>query len=119
MRSRPNSSGQGLSNSTQAVAEPVLLAADRIELTTVPLELLALRLHDLRRRPLDEPFVGEHPLAARDLLLETLDFCLRVAVGLHPLRPDDRLENSELVALESRPHAASPEDLGGGLHALE
>ncbi len=70
MRSSPNSSGHGESPSSQRLAS----ALECLELTPVPLELLALGRHDLRRGIRDEPLVREHRLAARDLLLQTLPF---------------------------------------------
>ena len=69
MRSSPNSSGHGLSEATQSVALDGLVA-EGIELTTVALELLALRLDHLGRRLRGEALVREHPLGAGDLLLE-------------------------------------------------
>src|SRR4051812_4973865 len=65
MRPSPNSSGHGDRPSSQAISSAV---AERLELAAVALELLALRLDDLRRRVLHEPLVPEHLLRAGDLL---------------------------------------------------
>ena len=63
MRPRPNSSGQGLSDSIQRVCH----AGEGIELSPVARELLALRLDHLGLRVRDELLVREHPLAPLDL----------------------------------------------------
>src|ERR1700704_2908876 len=73
MRSVPKPSvGHGLSDATQAVPSPapssLRRSADGIELAAVPLELLALAVHDLGRRVRDEALVREHRLGACELL---------------------------------------------------
>ena len=59
MRPSPNSSGHGLSDSSQT---RWVSAAERIELAPVPLQLLALTLDHLGRGVGDEVVVPEHPL---------------------------------------------------------
>src|SRR5262249_13152905 len=54
----PNSSGQGERLSSQTTPS---LPVERLELTAVALELLALGLHDLRRGLGHEALVREHP----------------------------------------------------------
>src|SRR5438552_17163450 len=110
MRSRPNSSGHGLSEATQSVAGVATLAADGIELPTVARELVALRLDHVGWSLRDETVVGEHALGPVDLLLEPLDLRGRVAVRLDPLRPDDGFEDPQLVSGELGADAASTED---------
>src|SRR5688500_18712950 len=112
IRPRPNSSGQGLSDSTQSACEDV-------KLSPVALQLLALRLDHLDGRIRNEAFVGEQALGARDLLLQSLDLDGGIAVRANALRPDHGLEDPPLVAVERDEHATPPEDRGGGLHALE
>src|SRR5437870_8969434 len=92
---------------------------DRIELATVALELLALRLDDRRRRVGDEALVREHRLRARDLFPQALDLRGRVAVRLRALGLHDRVEDPPLLALERGEDAAAPEPLGRLLHPLE
>src|SRR3954452_8056893 len=76
IRSSPKPSvGHGLRPASQ-------LVADCVELTPVPLELLALGLDDVRGRARDEALVGEHPLGARDLAFEPRDLCADVAAVL-------------------------------------
>src|SRR5437899_7488652 len=76
MRSVPKPSrGHGLSEASQSVA-------DCSELTAVPLELLALGIHDLGGRIRDEALVRELLLGARDLLAQALALRTGVAVGL-------------------------------------
>src|SRR4029450_11053429 len=88
------------------------LVADGIELTPVALELLALRLDDLRRSIRGEPLVGDPALGARDLLAKALDLGFGVAVGLDPLGPDDGVEDPLVVAVELGTDAAAAEDGG-------
>ena len=118
MPSSPNSSGQGLSAAIQSVAG-VALAAESLELTTIASELLPLGLDDVRRGPVDEPFVAEDPFGARDLPAEPLDLGGRVAVRPDSLRLHDSLEDAELVAVEVDPDAAAAEECGSLLHAIE
>src|SRR3954452_16071272 len=113
MRSTPKpSTGHGLSEATQSVADSVRLAP-------VPLELLALGLHHGCGRTRDEALVRKHPLRPRDLLLEPRDLRSCIAVGLHPLGLDDRGEDPCIVALQARQHAAAPEALGRLLNPYE
>src|SRR5262245_55083660 len=112
MRSSPNSSGQGESDSIQ-------LAGESVELTTVALELLALCLDDVRRRVLDEELVRQHPLGTGDLLLQPLDLRGRVPIpaaasGLH-----DSFEDPRFLAVECRADAAATEDRRGVLDCLQ
>ena len=79
MPSRPNSSGHGLSEATHSVALAGLVA-EGIELTTVTLELVALRLDDLGRRLRGETLVREHSLGAGDFPFEPVDFSLWVSL---------------------------------------
>src|SRR4051795_3326274 len=66
IRSVPKpSTGQGLSDSSQ-------LTADCIELAAIPLELLALGVHDLGRCVRDEALVRELLLRPGDLLPQAL-----------------------------------------------
>src|SRR6188472_940748 len=51
-----------------------------LKLALVALELLALPVHDLRRRVGDEALVAEHPSGALDLLAQPVDLELCVAV---------------------------------------
>src|SRR5581483_143371 len=113
IRSSPNSSGHGESAATQSVA------ADGVELTAVPRELLPLGLDDLRRRVRDEAVVRQHPLGAGDLLAKPLALGLDVAVRPLALRLDDDVEDPFLVPLERDEHAASPEDRRRLLDALQ
>ena len=78
MPSSPNSSGHGLSEATHSVALDGLVA-EGIELTTVALELLALRLDHLGRCLRGEALVREHSLGAGDLLFEPVDLGLWVS----------------------------------------
>src|SRR3982751_2431339 len=105
MRPSPNSSGQGVSDSSQ----PMFSAAEGIELAPIAGELLALTLDDVRRRVPDEALVSEHPFGACDLLAQTLALCLRVSVHLHTFGPHLRLEDPPLVPLEFDHHAAAEE----------
>src|SRR5436309_13432002 len=91
IRSRPNSFGHGESCSSQ-------LTGERVELTAVPLELLALAVDDVRRRALHEPLVGEHPFGPRDLVLQALDLRGDVPVRLLPDGLDDGFEDPRLLA---------------------
>src|SRR5688500_116884 len=117
MPSRPDSSGHGESDSTQAVA--VSSAADRVELTAIGLALLPLRLDDRGRRLPAEALVGEDVLGAGDLLLQALDLRPGVAVRLYPGGFHHRFEDAEVVALERGPNAAPPEDRRRLLDAVE
>src|SRR3954452_11278525 len=68
IRSVPKPSvGHGLSDSIQEVLLP-----DGIELAAVPLELLALGVHDLGRCVGDEAVIRQHPLGAVNLLAQAL-----------------------------------------------
>src|SRR5215218_9119730 len=116
MRSSPKSSGQGLSEATHAVAGAVL-AGESFELTPVAGELLSFRIHDLGRRPLDEPVVGQHALGARDLLAQALDLGSGIAVALRAGLTDDGREDPLLVGLERGRDAAAPDHLGRLLDA--
>src|SRR3954453_3143936 len=82
IRSRPNSSGQGVRASSQAVA----LSTERSEIAPEPRQLVAFRLDDLGGRVRGEALVREHPLGASDLLLQARDLGVGVAVRLRPLR---------------------------------
>src|SRR6185312_12011823 len=62
IRSRPNSSGHGVSVSSQ-----LTLSAEGIELASVAGELLAFAIDHFGRRVLDEALVAEHAFRARDL----------------------------------------------------
>src|SRR5689334_19446553 len=106
MRSSPKpSTGQGERDATQSVA-------DGIELAPVALELLALRVDDRRRRVRHEAIVREHRLGALDLLAQARTLGLHVAVRLHALRLEDRVEDATLVvALEQRHDTRAPEHL--------
>src|ERR671934_623577 len=112
MRSRPNSSGQGESDSSHSTCE-------RIELTAVAVELLALGGDDVLGRLGDEALVREHALGALDLRAQPLDLGVRVAVRLRAVRLDDSLEDPLLVPVELRAHPGAAEDLGGRLDRLE
>src|SRR4051794_5613482 len=114
MRSSPKpSAGQGLRLATQ-------LVADCVELTPVALELLALGLDDVRRRPRGERLVREHALSPLDLALEPRDLLIEVAaVLLRALRLGDRVEDALLVSLERRGHTAAAEALCRLLYAHE
>src|SRR5947207_1043693 len=110
---RPNSSGQGESDSIHSVCEG-------IELAPVPGELLALGLDDLGRRILDEPLIGEHLLRPLDFLAEAVDLGGRAfAVGLHALRPHDGREDPLLVAGERGEDTAPTEALRRLLQAAQ
>ena len=94
--------------------------AEGIELATVALELLALGLDHLAGRVGDEALVapasprrGRSRRAAGRLGLDV------AAVGLGAVGPDDRVEDPLLLALELRPDARAPEDLGRRLDRLE
>ena len=65
------------------------LIGESVELTAVPLQLLALGFHDARRRVLHEALVREHAFGARDLLLQALDLGCRVPVAGAAVRPHD------------------------------
>src|SRR5215207_10389041 len=97
MRSSPNSSGQGLSDSSHAIG---CSAAEGIELAAIAGELLALALDDLGRRIRDEAVVAEHPLGAGDLLAQALPLGVDVAVDLPTVRAHDRIEDPLLVSIE-------------------
>src|SRR5688572_15657634 len=104
MRSSPNSSGHGLSEATQSVAEPAS-AAEGLELTPVAGKLFALGLDHLGGCPLEEALIGEHALRARDLLPKAFDFGRRVTVA-DDLSPLDGLEDPPFVLAQLREHAA-------------
>src|SRR5205823_10290966 len=93
IRPRPNSSGQGESDSIQ-------LTAEGIELAAVAGELLALGLDDVGRRVLDEAFIREHLLRSLDLFLEPRDLRRGVTVGLCALGLHDGLEDAGLLLVE-------------------
>src|SRR5262249_53181629 len=118
MRSRPKpSTGHGDSEATHSAAVIREGASVRVtecgKLAPVAVELLALRLDDLRRRAIDETRVGEHPLCARDLLAEPLAFGLDVAVCLGPIGSHHGREDTRVVRrVELDLHPAAPEDLG-------
>src|SRR5439155_15110118 len=112
IRSSPNSSGHGESDSIQLVAESV-------ELTAVALEFFALGFDDIRRRFLDEALVREHLLTALYLVAQPLDLGGCIAVSLHAFRLDDRVEDSRCVSLERYANAAAPEHLRRLLHRLQ
>src|SRR4029453_11451408 len=95
------------------------LTGESIELPPVARELLAFRLDDLGRRPLDETVVGEHPLGAPDLLLQPLDLGGGVSVPGALVRANDRFEDPQLLAFEGDADTAAPEHLRRLLHALE
>src|SRR5215510_8080889 len=118
MPSRPNSSGHGLSEATQAV-ESAGLVADRIELTAIALELLPLGRNDLGRSLRGEPFVGEHALGARDLLAKPLRLGLGATPVLDAVALGDDLEDPLLVAGEGGSHAAAHVDRAGFLDLVE
>ena len=94
--SSPNSSGQGLSDSTQATSEPGRRMASSSR--RYRSSFSRSRLDDLRRRVLDEAVVGEHALAARDLLREAVDLGLGVAVRLAALGRTTASKMRALVA---------------------
>src|SRR5207247_7863634 len=112
MCSSPNSSGHGLSDSIQLVAESV-------ELTAVALQLLALGLDDVRRRVLHEALVREHPFRARDLLLQAGDLGGRVAVAAAAPGLHDRLEDASALLVERRADSAAAEDRRRVLNRLQ
>src|SRR5919108_5914320 len=116
MRSSPNSSGHGLSDSSQARLRS---AAERIELAAVAGELLALALDNVGRRVRDEAVVSKHPLRTGDLRAQALPLRFHIAVGLRPLRADNRVEDPLLLVVEGNAHAASPEHLGRVLDCLD
>src|SRR6266511_5448160 len=111
MRSSPNSSGQGLSDSTYSVPES-------FKLCPVAREFLLFRLHDVRRRVLPEALVGEHPLTALDLLAQTRPLGLEVALAVL-FRTDDGHEDPVGVAHQADADAASPVDARGELRFVE
>src|SRR5919204_6906566 len=112
MRWSPNSSGHGDSDSSQ-------LTGESVELTTVPLQLLALGVDNVGRRPFHEALVREHLFRTVDLTAQALDLRGCVAVRLDAFRLDDRLEDARLFLCERDVHAAAPEHLGRLLHALQ
>src|SRR5437868_12025456 len=108
MRPSPKpSGGQGLSASTQ-----------RVELGTVLLELLTLRLHDVRSCVRDELLVREHPLGAFDLLRDARALGFHVALPVRG-RPHDGLEDAKRVAADLYAHAAAAIDARGRLRRSE
>src|SRR4051794_22615379 len=118
MRSRPNSSGQGVRASSQAVA--AALSTEGGEVALEAGELVALRLDDLGGRVRDEALVREHLLGAFDLLPEPRDLRVGVAVRLRALRLHDRGEDPLLLlALERDQDAGAPERHGRVLHRVE
>src|SRR5438270_10588016 len=117
MRSSPNSSGHGLSEATHSVALACLVA-DRIQLTTVALELLALGFDDLGGSLRGEALVGEHALGSGDLRAEPLPLGFDVAVRLDPLGLDDGFEDPQVVAVELCAHAAAAKDRGSLLNTV-
>src|SRR5262249_32804298 len=102
MRSSPNSSGHGDRLSIQ-------LTGESVELTTVPLQLFTLSLDDGRRRILHEALVRQHPLGARDLLLQPLDLGRRVPVPAAASGLDDGFEDALTVCVECHADAAATE----------
>ena len=96
------------------------LAAEGGELAAVALELLTLGGDDLGRGVRDEALVREHSLCPRDLLAETLQLGVAIAVDPRALGADHRSEDAPLVVgAELDLDAAPAEDLGGLLHAVE
>src|SRR6266542_6871003 len=77
---------------------------DRLELAPIALELRALGGDHLGRRALDEAVVRELLLRARDLLPQAIPLALDVPVAGdgRAIRPDDRVEDPLLLALERR-----------------
>src|SRR6476646_2142399 len=98
MRPSPNSSGHGESESSQRSRSG--LADARIEVALEAGELLALGLDQLGRGLRDEALVRELALGACDLLAQPRALGVDVAVRLHALRLDDRIEDPLLLALE-------------------
>src|SRR5688572_28424126 len=114
IRPRPNSSGQGLRDSSQAMS-----AFERIELAPVPLELLPLSGDHVWWRVREEALDREHALRACDLFAQALDLTFAAAVHRQLLPAHDRVEDAALVVGERDEHAAPARDAGRVLDTLE
>src|SRR5215213_4258626 len=97
MRSNPNSSGHGLSDSSHVTCS----AAEGIELAAIAGELLTLAFDNVGRRVRDKV-----------LLAQALTLCVGVPVDLHPVGPHLCLEDAAVVSVELDGDAAPRKDRG-------